>query len=180
MKKKEEKQEEVKEVDESKFRKFVKEYGPYLILLILILLFKKFLYSPVYVNGDSMFDTLHDGDIMILDIVGSKFSGFERFDIVVVDSGKDLIIKRVIGLPGEEVTYKDDTLYVNGKKVDDSYGSNETEDFSVVVPEGEYFVLGDNRQNSMDSRYFGTFSKDKMMGKTSLVVFPFGRFGKKQ
>ena len=165
--------------EENKFLKFLKEYVPYVVLLIAILLFKRFVYSPLYVHGESMMNTLHDGDIMILDVIGYKTSGLDRFDIVVVDCKNELIIKRVIGLPGEKIEYKNNRLYVNGRWLEDPYGSNETEDFKVTVPEGKYFVLGDNRQNSMDSRYFGAFSKDDIMGKTGLVLYPFNRFGNK-
>ena len=164
---------------ENKFYKFIKEYVPYVVLLILILLFKHYLYSPVYVNGESMMSTLHDGDVMILDIIGSRNANFKRFDIVVVDNGKELIIKRVIGLPGEKVEYLHNQLYINGEEVEDPYGNGTTEDFDVIVRKGEYFVLGDNRQNSMDSRYFGAFPKEKILGKTRFVIFPFGRLGDK-
>ena len=167
------------EQEESKFKRFVKEYVPYIVLLIAILLFKKFVYSPVYVSGESMMSTLHDGDIMILDIIGYQHSELKRFDIVVVNSGRELIIKRVIGLPGETIEYKDNQLYVNGEIVEDNYGSSPTDDFSVTVPKNKYFVLGDNRNNSMDSRFFGPFSRKQIMGKTSFVVFPFRRFGNK-
>ena len=162
------------------FSGIIKEYVPYILALIAILLFKKFIYSPLYVHGESMMNTLHDGDIMILDVVGYKVSSLDRFDIVVIDTGKELIIKRVIGLPGEEVEYQNNTLYINGKEVKDSYGSNVTEDFKGTVPKNKYFVLGDNRQNSMDSRYFGPFSASDIKGKTSLVIFPFNRFGTKE
>ena len=167
------------ELEESKFKKFIKEYVPYIVVLIAILLFKKFVYSPVYVSGESMMSTLHDGDIMILDIIGYRHSELKRFDIVVVNNGRELIIKRVVGLPGENIEYKDNQLYVNGKEVDDHYGSSDTENFKVKVPKNSYFVLGDNRSNSMDSRFFGSFSRKQIMGKTSFVVFPFARFGNK-
>lgn len=159
---------------------FLKEYGIFILFLVLILLFKKYYYSPLYVHGDSMKNTLHDGDIMILDVVGYRHQGLQRFDIVVVDIQKEYIIKRVVGLPGEKVEYKDQTLYINGKKVKDEYGIGETEDFSYQVPKGQYFVLGDNRENSMDSRYFGSFSKKDILGKTHFILFPFQRFGNAQ
>lgn len=165
---------------ENKVLKFIKEWAPYVLLLIIVLLFKKYIYAPLYVHGESMMDTLHDGDIMILDIIGYHSKGLERFDIVVVDDGKDYIIKRVIGLPGETISYKDNQLYVDEEIVEDIYGSNRTEDFEVTVPEGKYFVLGDNRGNSLDSRYFGAFDKKKILGKTKLVLFPFSRFGTKE
>lgn len=166
--------------EEKKYIKLLKEYGPYILLLIGILLFKKYLYSPLYVHGESMMNTLHDGDIMILDVIGYKNSGIKRFDIVVLDNDSELIIKRVIGLPGEKVEYIDNQLYINDKKVKDSYGNGLTEDFFIKVPKDSYFVLGDNREDSLDSRFFGPFSKDKVLGKTNYVVFPFNRFGEKE
>ncbi len=173
-------EEEKKEKKENQFIRIIKEYGPYLFLLILILLFKKYYYSPVYVSGESMMSTLHDGDIMILDVVGYRHDGLKRFDIVVIDNGKEMLIKRVIGLPGETIEYQENQLYVDGKKVKDIYGNGNTESFQVTVPADEYFVLGDNRENSMDSRFFGPFSKKEILGRTKLVLFPFGRFGNKK
>ena len=167
-------------MEEKKGLKIIKEIIPYIIVIILVLLFKKFLYTPIRVNGESMMKTLHDGDIMILNIIDYKVHGLKRFDIVVVDEGDELIIKRVIGLPGDTVAYKNNKLYINGKKVNDKYASEKTEDFSVLVPKNEYFVLGDNRTNSLDSRAFGTFSSKKIKGKTSMIVFPFSRWGKKK
>ena len=163
----------------NKIIKISKEIVPYFIVIILVLLFKKFFYAPIKVNGESMMNTLHDKDIMILDVIGYKINGIKRFDIVVVDEGDELIIKRVIGLPGEKVAYKDNTLYINDKKIIDIYGSKKTDDFEEIVPKGKYFVLGDNRTNSMDSRVFGAFPKSKILGKTKLVLLPFNRIGVK-
>ncbi len=163
-----------------KIKSIIKEYGPYVITIILVLLVKKFVVSPIKVNGTSMMTTLHDGDIMILNIIGYRFEKINRFDIVVVDEGNEYLIKRVIGLPGEEIEYKDNQLYVNGKKIRENYGSQETEDFKVKVKKNSYFVLGDNRTNSLDSRYFGAFQKNRIIGKTSLIIFPFNRFGEKK
>ena len=161
-------------------KKFLKEYIPYVIVIILVILFKKYYYSPIKVNGDSMYSTLHDKDIMILDIVKYRHKDIKRFDIVVVDIEDEYIIKRVIGLPGEKVEYKNNKLYINGKLVKDNYGKGKTSDFYFKVPKGRYFVLGDNRGNSLDSRYFGAFKKNKILGKTNFTIFPFNRFGKKK
>ena len=163
-----------------KIKSIIKEYGLYVITIILVLLVKKFVVSPIKVNGTSMMTTLHDGDIMILNIIGYRFDKINRFDIVVVDEGNEYLIKRVIGLPGEEIEYKDNQLYINGKKVKENYGSQVTEDFKVKVKKNSYFVLGDNRTNSLDSRHFGAFKKDRIIGKTSLIIFPFNRFGEKK
>lgn len=166
--------------EKSKFQKFLKEYGPYLITIILVILIKRYIVSPIKVQGDSMKDTLHNNDIMILNIIGYRFSKIERFDIVVIDKGNEYIIKRVIGLPGEKIEYKDNQLYVNGVKIKDSYSKEVTEDFLTTVPKNSYFVLGDNRTNSMDSRYFGAFERKYILGKTGLTIFPFNRMGIKK
>ena len=163
-----------------KIKSIIKEYGLYVITIILVLLVKKFVVSPIKVNGTSMMTTLHDGDIMILNIIGYRFEKINRFDIVVVDEGEEYLIKRIIGLPGEEIEYKDNQLYVNGKKIKENYGSQETEDFKVKVKKDSYYVLGDNRTNSLDSRHFGAFKKNRIIGKTSLIIFPFNRFGEKK
>ena len=165
--------------DTNGFQKFLKEYVPYILIIIVVLLIKRFVVSPIKVNGSSMVDTLHDGDIMLLNIIGYRHSGVDRFDIVVVDTEDEYIIKRVIGMPGETIEYKDNQLYVNGKKMKESYGSDVTDDFVAKVPKNSYFVLGDNRTNSLDSRYFGAFSKKKILGKTKFTLFPFGRIGNK-
>ena len=162
------------------FNYYFKEYFSYVIIIILVLLFKKFVATPIKVNGSSMFDTLHDGDIMILNIFDYLLSGAKRFDIVVIDDGDEYLIKRVIGLPGETIEYKDNQLYVNGKKIKDNYGSEKTEDFKTKVPKDSYYALGDNRTNSRDSRYYGAFHKKKILGKTKLIIFPFNRFGNKK
>lgn len=160
-------------------KKIVKEYTPYALILVFVILIRLYVICPIRVNGSSMYSTLHDGDIMILNIIGFKTQGVKRFDIVVVDDGREPIVKRIIGLPGEEVSYKNNKLYINGKQVKDPYGKDVTEDFTYKVKKG-YFVLGDNRTNSKDSRYFGEFSKKQIKGKTNLIVFPFNRFGNKK
>ena len=161
-------------------KKFFKEYFPYIVVIILVLLIKRFVFSPIKVNGSSMYPTLKNKDIMILNIIGYNFNDIKRFDIVVVDGEDEYLIKRVIGLPGEEIEYKNNKLYVNGKLVKDNYGKKTTKDFKTKVPKGKYFVMGDNRDNSLDSRYLGAFKKKEILGKTNFTVFPFNRFGKKK
>ena len=163
-----------------KFKKILKEYLPYVVILVLVLVIKYNVVAPIRVNGRSMNNTLKDGDIMILNIIGYKTSNLKRFDIVVVDNGKDYLIKRVIGLPGEEVEYIDNKLYINGKLVKDKYGNGNTSNFKVKVKNNSYFILGDNREDSLDSRYYGSFNKKKILGKTNFTVFPFNRFGNKK
>ena len=162
-----------------KFKKIVKEYLPYVIIIIVVLIIKSNIVAPIRVNGRSMNNTLKDGDIMILDIIGYRTSKLKRFNIIVIDNGKDYIIKRVIGLPNEEIEYKGNKLYINGKVIKDKFANGKTNDFKVKLKKDEYFALGDNRKDSLDSRYYGPFNKKKILGKTSYTIFPFNRFGNK-
>lgn len=171
-------------------KRLAKEFFPYIIILAVVLCIKFFVVTPIRVNGPSMEPTLKNGDIMILNEIGKYFRKYERFDIVVIhakvyDKNED-IIKRIIGLPGDSIFYKDDILYVNGEKVDEPFSREKTKDFDMdlfnvsTIPDGYYLVLGDNRVNSTDSRILGLIKEKDMMGTTSLVLFPFNRFGFKK
>lgn len=156
-----------------KLKKIIKDNYSYILIIIVILLIRTYIVTPIRVNGTSMYPTLKQNEIMILNKIGLK-SGIDRFDIVVVKTDKTRIIKRVIGLPGESVMYEDGKLYINGKYVEDSYSLSETKDFeNIVLKEDEYFVLGDNREVSKDSRMIGPVKKEQILGKTRLVIFPF-------
>ncbi len=163
------------EKNEDKFT--LKEFIIYTLIIVLIILFKMFVATPILVSGASMEATLSNKDVLILNKMTYRFNDIKRFDIVVVDDGSENIIKRVIGLPGEKVEYINNELYINGKKIKENYNHMKTEDFEFVVPDNEYFVLGDNRGVSVDSRILGTFSKREILGKANLVIFPFSKFG---
>lgn len=166
---------------------------PYMIIIIVIILLKLFVVTTVRVNGGSMNDTLLDGDIMLLDRISYRFRDINRFEIVVVHleeerndvTYKEDVIKRVIGLPGDKISYKDGNLYVNDTLVEEDFHPKETDDFDIselgseVVPEGSYFVMGDNRPDSYDSRYFGFVSKDDILGHAMFTIWPLSRFGGK-
>lgn len=162
---------------EINYKKLLKEYYPYLIIIVVILLIRSFLFTPIIVNGTSMYPTLKEHDMMILDKISLKLKKLERFDIVVVDN-EDYIIKRVVGLPGESVAYYDGKLYINGKYVEDNYATSTTKDFDTVkLGEDEYFVLGDNRAISKDSRIIGPVNIKNIKGKASLRLYPFNTIG---
>lgn len=170
-------------------KKILKEIYPYIIIIIIVLLVKHFLVAPVRVVGPSMEHTLLNGDIMILDKISYRFNEIKRFDIVVVDSEESLIIKRIIGIPGDKIEYKDNKLHINDKHYKENYldGDTITNDFSLKeitnadkIPEGYYFVLGDNREESKDSRLIGLIKKDQIQGKAKLTLFPFSRIGVKK
>ncbi len=161
----------------------VKSLLPYIIIIIVVVFIKLFIMTPIRVNGESMSPTLEEKDIMILNKTAYYFNKPKRFDIVVVNMPDEYLIKRVIGLPGEEIEYKDNTLYVNGKKVDENFKHGKTEDFHIeklgsdTVPQGSYLVLGDNRESSLDSRELGFIKEDQLLGKTTFILLPFNRFG---
>ena len=157
--------------------KILKDLCPYIIIIAVVILIRAFLFTPIRVSGPSMDPNLKNGDIMIL----NKIAKIDRFDIVVIKSSDvdDVLIKRVIALPGETFEVKDGDIYINDKKINDKYGYGETVDFvKLKVPKGEYFVMGDNRSVSADSRMFGTFKKKDIKGTTNFILFPFKRFGK--
>ena len=162
-------------------KRITKEVIPFIIIVAIVLLIKQFVITPVQVSGDSMYSTLKNGDIMILNKVGYKLAGLRRFQIVVVDNKDNLLIKRVIGLPGETIKYENNKLYVNGVETEEYFLSSDTvtNDFEVVVGEDCYFLMGDNRRVSLDSRELGCFNLDRIQGTTSITLFPFSRFGGK-
>lgn len=165
---------------------FIKEISVYVIIILIIILLKMYVISPIRVNGTSMDPTLENGDIMILNKIGYRITKIKRFDIVVIKYKDELLIKRVIGLPGEKIKYENNTLYVNGKKLDEEFDKTYTYNFSLkeigstTVPDDSYFVLGDNREVSKDSRSIGFIDREDIIGKSSLTLFPFNRFGTKK
>ncbi len=167
-------------MEENKKKSFIREWGPFILIIIIILIVKFFIITPIKVNGDSMNPTLKDGDIMILNRIDYKLNGLNRFDIVVLKKDGEYLIKRVIGLPGEEIKYKNNKLYINGKYIKENYTRKVSADIDEVIPEGKYYVLGDNRLNSLDSEEFGPVSGSKILGKTKLTLFPFKHFGNKK
>ena len=123
---------------------------------------------------------------MILNKASYSFEKIKRFDIVVVSLENEKIIKRIIGLPGETVKYENNILYINNKRVEENFDHKRTEDFKTgelgikKIPNDMYLVVGDNRTNSLDSRTIGYISKDRIVGKTSLTIFPLNRLGIKK
>ena len=160
----------------------VKEILSYVIIIIVVLLIKQFIVTPIRVNQSSMNNTLFDKDIMLLDKISYRFKDIKRFDIVVIKRNKEYLIKRVIGLPGDMIEYKDNKLYVNNEIVKEDFLHKQTDDYKLekVIPDNYYFVVGDNRPNSLDSRVIGLISKDEILGRTNLVIFPFNHFGIKK
>lgn len=158
--------------------KIIKELIPYLFIIFVVLVLRTFVITPIVVQGESMVPTLAGDEVMIL----KKYdTNYERFDIVVVDKSVegDNLIKRVIGLPGETIRYTDGKLYINDKVVKDKYGFGITNDFrEIKLGKDEYFVMGDNRAISLDSRVLGIIKHKEIEGTVGMIIYPFNKIGK--
>jgi signal peptidase I len=143
-----------------------------------------FLYQPVKVEGTSMAPLLSDNERIFINKFVYRFEPIERGDVVVfwypLDRSKSFI-KRVVGLPGETVEIRQGRVYVNGNRLDESYVPAQYADPSsygvIKVPADEYFVLGDHRVSSNDSRVFGTVPNRYIYGKAVFAYWPMDRFG---
>ncbi len=179
----------------------------FVVSAIVILLFVNFVAHPVRVNGRSMYPTLKDGEFGFTNVGGVLLNGVERGDIVVVtmeeEGQKTHWVKRVIGLPGDTVSCVNDVVYINGKVLDetkyiapdyrqslvDKFGyfnkvpnadNTNVEDFEEVkLGDDEYYVMGDNRPYSKDSRYVGPVKKSQIFAKKMLVLLPISDIGVK-
>ena len=179
----------------------------FVVSAIVILLFVNFVAHPVRVDGKSMYPTLKDGEFGFTNVGGVLLNGVERGDIVVVtmeeDGQKTHWVKRVIGLPGDTVTCVNDVVFINGKVLDetqyidpdyrqscvDKFGyfnkvpnedNTDVKDFDEVkLDNDEYYVMGDNRPYSKDSRYVGPVKKSQLFAKNMLVLLQFSDMGVK-
>ncbi len=161
-------------------KKFLYEIKDYVIIIVAVVLIRTFIITPALVDGASMDNTLKDGQLVIINKFSMIVSEPKRFDIVVVknNDSHDKIIKRVIGLPNEKIVYRDNNLYINGDLYKEDYVLGNTTDYEVETGEDEYFVLGDNREVSKDSRILGNFKKKDIIGKVKIRLFPFNKIGK--
>ena len=185
----------------------LKEIGSTLLYIVVVLgitwLVITFVGQRTEVNGSSMEPTLSNNDNLIVDKISYRFKDPQRFDIIVFPFQYDenvYYIKRIIGLPGETVQIgTDGTIYIDGQVLEEGYGkevmlspgragepilvkttkSGDQVSYPFTVPEGEYFVLGDNRNNSSDSREpsVGNIHRDQIIGKAWVRIWPFHKFG---
>jgi signal peptidase I len=163
------------------------EWGGLIVAaLVIALLIKTFLFQAFYIPSDSMVPTLEKNDRVIVNKLSYRMHSVHRSDIVVFKappgtdkSVKDLV-KRVIGLPGETVQGKDGHVWINGHQLKESYlpAGITTSDFAPVkVPPSSYWVMGDNRPYSKDSRYFKFIRKKDIVGRVFLRIWPLNRLG---
>jgi len=157
------------------------------VALVISIVLYLFIMTPHEVIGNSMHPTYQNGEYLMANKLLYKFNEPQRGDVIIFKySDTQDFIKRVIGLPGDKVMLKDGHIYINDKLVDESsYLSNSIytnggeflhEGETTTVPEGQYFVCGDNRPHSSDSRTFGPITKENIKGKAWLVYYPFSQF----
>ncbi len=166
------------------------------IALVLLFVIHQFLFLTYSVKGDSMYPTLKDGEKVIVSRINYTLGNIDDGDVIVFHADKKSdYVKRVIGRAGDTVSYKGDTLYVNDKEVKEPYLDENklaktnvllTENFSVEdlvnsggkakIPDGQLLVLGDNREVSKDSRYFGLIKEEQVVGEVVLRFWPFNVF----
>ena len=157
------------------------------VVLVITFLIITFVGQRTHVSGDSMKNTLNHGDQLIVDKLTYRFQDPVRYDIIVFPyqyEENTFYIKRIIGLPGETVQIADGEIFINGEVLMESYGREVIQDPGTAAEpirlgEDEYFVLGDNRNNSEDSRYanIGNVKKEYIIGKAWFIVSPFQDFG---
>lgn len=183
-----------KELREKRKKSFngIIQFGICLFAAVLISFFiVHYVAQRTTVDGMSMYNTLNDGDNLIIEKLSYRFGDVERFDIVVFpyyDGAASMdvyYIKRIIGLPGETIQITDGKIYINGDVLEEDYGyyiddipmKGYDAEEEIYIGENEYFVLGDNRNNSTDSRKIGCITRDHIEGRACFRIFPLNKFG---
>jgi len=165
----------------------VKELIRDILVALVIVLILTSVIKPTIVKESSMEPTLYENHYLIINKLAYKTGDEQRGDIIVFESeletedgDKKLLIKRIVGLPGETVTIKNEEVYINGQLLEEDYlkdGITPGEVIDYQVPEGQLFVMGDNRIVSIDSRELGCIDEGSVMGKAVLRLYPFSQIG---
>lgn len=166
----------------------IMEWAGYILVVIaLTFVINTYVGQRTYISGPSMQPTLYDGDNLIVDKISYRFHEPKRYDIIVFPyqyMENTYYIKRIIGLPGETVQIKDGYVYIGDKKLDEHYGAEVMERAGIAeepikLGDDEYFVLGDNRNHSSDSRdpNVGVLKREDLIGKAWVRIWPLNKFG---
>jgi signal peptidase I len=178
------------ELDASDENSFVKGLIEWVVVLVgavvVALVLRAFLFQAFWIPSESMESTLMTQDRVLVNKISYRLHDINRGDIVVFERPDDQVgeirdlIKRVIGIPGDTIEGRDNVVYVNGSRLIERYLEPDivTSDFGPIdVPEDEIFVMGDNRGQSFDSRFFGTVDQDRVRGRAFVLFWPFDRIG---
>ena len=166
-------------------KEFVKYTMKYVVTIAFVFIIIIYVVTLQQVVGSSMSPTLKDQDVVILNKIHYRIFGIKRFDVVALKyNDTKYLIKRIIGMPGDEIEYKNNILYINGIGIKEKFLDEEviTKDFSLSdlgytkIPDDMYLVLGDNRTNSLDSRKIGLISKKDILGKVTIRIWPITKF----
>ena len=165
-------------------REFIIDFVKLIIVIVVILFLMIYVVSVTQVVGNSMHSTLENGDVLVLNKIKYRFMDIKRGDIISLEyADTKYLIKRVIGLPGDTISIRDNTLYINGEVYIENYLDEglEYDDFELsslgytTIPEDMYFVMGDNREDSLDSREIGLIKKEEIIGKVSFRIWPLNK-----
>lgn len=162
-------------------KEFLRDASKYIIVFVVVLLLFIFVVGLQQVVGPSMSPNYNEGDVMVVNKLSYEFRNPKRGEVVVVTAQEKYMIKRVIGIPGDKIEFKDNKLYVNDQEYKESYLKDDvvTNDFKLsdigvegAIPDGKYLVLGDNRTNSLDGRNYGLIDKKNIVGISMFRLWP--------
>lgn len=167
--------------DAQSLRNFLLDVLETVVISLLLFLAINAVSARIRVDGQSMVPTFKDGEFVIVDKISYRFHDARRGDVIVFHYPRDPqqeYIKRVIGLPGDQIDIRNGKVYVNGSVLNEPYiNAQPRYELQTVVPAGELFVLGDNRNNSSDSHDWGTVPEDFVVGKAVFVYWPINEVG---
>ncbi len=171
-------------VSQTKKKEWLEWTKAIIIALLIAFFIRTFLFATSIVEGESMEPTLEDGERVVFNKLVYFIDQPERGDIVIIERPVQNYVKRIIGLPGETIEVNDGNLYINNEKYDQTFISDETKRNTgslgpIEIPEGSYFVMGDNRAISLDSRNgLGFVEEDNIIGRSEFVIFPFDQWAR--
>lgn len=159
---------------------FIKDTGKYIIFIVAVIIIFNYVISFQGVMGTSMDPTFKENDLVFVSKFHYVFNKVKRGEVIIFEyKNTKNVIKRVIGLPGEQIVYKNNILYINGTAYKDIYsGTTITSSFdSGIIPDKCYWVMGDNRETSVDSRVIGPVCEDNIKGKVVYRFWPLNKAG---
>ena len=168
------------EIKENSFWEFIKVV---IISLVIVIPIRTYIAQPFIVEGDSMDPNFHDGEYLIIDELSYYFKAPQRGEVIVFRyprNPSDFFIKRIIGLPGETVEIKNNDVFIDNKLMGESYLPPDFKtgpDGTIKLPENQYFVMGDNREHSSDSRFWGLLPKKNITGRVFVRLWPINKAG---